>query len=96
VKKLEENRIQKINFDKYKTKGVLVGATLNYRELNTKKEELFLKDFKYLTPANAAMVETMDENVGKLLQTLKDLNIDDNTIVVFSLDHGGLSNVVKH
>jgi len=43
-------------------------------------------------PKYAAMVETMDENVGKLLQLLKDLNIDDNTIVVFSSDHGGLSN----
>lgn len=40
----------------------------------------------------AAMVENMDENIGKLLQLLKDLNIDDNTIVVFSSDHGGLSN----
>jgi arylsulfatase A-like enzyme len=38
------------------------------------------------------MIETMDQNVGKLLQTLKDLNIDDNTIIVFSSDHGGLSN----
>ncbi|SEQ13994.1 Arylsulfatase A [Hyunsoonleella jejuensis] len=43
-------------------------------------------------PKYAAMVETMDENVGKLLQTLKDLNIEDNTIVIFSSDHGGLSN----
>lgn len=43
-------------------------------------------------PKYAAMIETMDENVGKLLQTLKDLNIDDNTIIVFSSDHGGLSN----
>ncbi len=33
---------------------LLVGATLNHNELNTKKEILFLKDFKYLTPANAA------------------------------------------
>ncbi len=40
----------------------------------------------------AAMVETMDENVGKLLQVLKDLNIENNTIVIFSSDHGGLSN----
>jgi arylsulfatase A-like enzyme len=40
----------------------------------------------------AAMVETMDENVGKLMQLLKDLNIEDNTIVIFSSDHGGLSN----
>lgn len=43
-------------------------------------------------PKYAAMVETMDENVGKLLQLLKDLNIDDNTIVILSSDHGGLSN----
>ena len=34
--------------------NLLIGATLNYHELNTIKEELFLKDFKYLTPANAA------------------------------------------
>ncbi|MDG5490077.1 sulfatase [Psychroserpens sp. SPM9] len=40
----------------------------------------------------AAMVETMDDNVGKLLQLLKDLNIANNTIVIFSSDHGGLSN----
>lgn len=40
----------------------------------------------------AAMVETMDENVGKLMQLLKDLEIEENTIVIFSSDHGGLSN----
>ena len=34
--------------------NLIVGATLNYRELNTIKEKLFLKDFNYLTPANAA------------------------------------------
>lgn len=43
-------------------------------------------------PKYAAMVETMDENVGKLLNLLKELNISDNTIIVFSSDHGGLSN----
>ena len=43
-------------------------------------------------PKYAAMVETMDENIGKLLKLLEDLKIDDNTIVIFSSDHGGLSN----
>lgn len=38
----------------YNKKQVLVGATLNFNELNTKKEKLFLQDFKYLTPANAS------------------------------------------
>ena len=43
-------------------------------------------------PAYAGMVENVDENVGKLLKTLEKLGIDKNTIVVFSSDHGGLSN----
>lgn len=34
--------------------GLLIGATLNYHELKTVKKDLFLKDFKYLTPANSA------------------------------------------
>ena len=34
----------------------IVGATLNFNELNTQKSDLFLKDFTYLTPANAAKV----------------------------------------
>ena len=32
----------------------VIGATLNLNELNTQKSNLFLKDFTYLTPANAA------------------------------------------
>ncbi|MFH4967711.1 sulfatase [Gaetbulibacter sp. M240] len=43
-------------------------------------------------PVYAGMVENMDENVGKLLKVLDDLQIGDNTIVIFSSDHGGLSN----
>ena len=33
---------------------LVIGATLNHHELGTIKENLYLKDFKYLTPANAA------------------------------------------
>ncbi len=40
----------------------------------------------------AAMVENMDWNVGRLLNLLKTLNLEDNTIIIFSSDHGGLSN----
>ncbi|WP_298511161.1 sulfatase [uncultured Kordia sp.] len=42
--------------------------------------------------AYAGMVENVDENVGRVLKALKDLNIDENTIIIFSSDHGGLSN----
>lgn len=39
----------------------------------------------------AAMVESMDENVGRILETLKELNLENDTIVIFMSDNGGLS-----
>lgn len=39
----------------------------------------------------AAMVEAMDQAVGKVLKKLDDLQLADNTIVVFTSDNGGLS-----
>lgn len=32
----------------------------------------------------------VDDNIGTLLETLKDLQLDDNTIIVFSGDHGDM------
>lgn len=42
-------------------------------------------------PEFASMVEAMDENVGRLLDKLEELELDDNTVVVFTSDNGGLS-----
>lgn len=39
----------------------------------------------------AAMVETLDQNVGKVLNTLESLDYMDNTILVFASDNGGLA-----
>jgi arylsulfatase A-like enzyme len=39
----------------------------------------------------AAMVEAMDEAVGKVLRQLEDSGVADNTIVIFTSDNGGLS-----
>lgn len=39
----------------------------------------------------AAQVETIDESVGRLNQKLKELGLEDNTLVVFTSDHGGFS-----
>lgn len=41
------------------------------------------------SPTYAAMVESMDDAVGKLLDTLDRLKIADNTIIVFTSDNGG-------
>jgi len=53
INKLEKNE---------KSSNLLIGATLNYKELNTIKEKLFLKDFNYLTPANAAKQSRVHPN----------------------------------
>ena len=41
----------------------------------------------------AAMVQTMDENIGRLMQSLKVEGIDDNTMVVFTSDNGGINTI---
>ncbi len=40
----------------------------------------------------AAMIETVDESLGKIMQALDEEGLLDNTIIVFTSDHGGLSN----
>jgi arylsulfatase A len=41
-------------------------------------------------PYYAAMVESIDDSVGRVLETLRRLKIDDRTIVFFFSDNGGL------
>ncbi len=42
-------------------------------------------------PVYAAMIDSMDESVGRIMKTLDDLKLSDNTIVFFTSDNGGLS-----
>jgi arylsulfatase A-like enzyme len=42
-------------------------------------------------PVYAAMVESVDENIGRLLQALEEAGEAENTIVVFTSDNGGLA-----
>lgn len=39
----------------------------------------------------AAMIKSVDDGVGKIMKTLDGLGIADNTIIVLTSDHGGLS-----
>ncbi len=39
----------------------------------------------------AAMVEALDENIGRLLAALDELELSDRTLVVFTSDNGGMS-----
>jgi arylsulfatase A-like enzyme len=42
-------------------------------------------------PIYAGLVENMDDAVGIVLNTLKELNLDKNTIVIFTSDNGGVA-----
>jgi arylsulfatase A-like enzyme len=39
----------------------------------------------------AAMVESMDESLGRVLAKLKELGLDENTVVIFVSDNGGMA-----
>jgi arylsulfatase A-like enzyme len=42
-------------------------------------------------PVYAGMIETLDTNVGRLMAKLRELELDENTVVFFMSDNGGLS-----
>lgn len=42
-------------------------------------------------PVYAGLVESMDDAVGLVTKTLKDLGLEDNTIVIFTSDNGGVA-----
>ncbi|TWU35362.1 Arylsulfatase [Novipirellula aureliae] len=58
--------------------GMLAGKQLTYRD-------------KQDHPTYAAMVASMDQAVGRVLEAVKAKGIEDNTVVVFFSDNGGLS-----
>jgi arylsulfatase A-like enzyme len=67
------------------------------KKLDIPKGGNFIKDGRGKTrtrqnhPVYAAMVKSMDENVGRVLNSLKELGLEENTIVIFTSDNGGFS-----
>ncbi len=56
-----------------------------------KKEKRILRRLVQSDPVYAAMVESMDENIGRLLTALEETGQAENTIVIFTSDNGGLA-----
>ena len=42
------------------------------------------------------MVESVDESVGRVMATLRDLKLDDRTLIIFTSDNGGNGHVTDH
>ncbi|MEA2063687.1 MAG: sulfatase, partial [Gemmatimonadota bacterium] len=62
------------------------------------KKDIIKKYQSRLKPGNvhdntvyAAMIESVDESVGRVMKKLEDLGIADRTVVIFTSDNGGLS-----
>ncbi|MEQ9289494.1 MAG: sulfatase [Cyclobacteriaceae bacterium] len=47
------------------------------------------KDHIQRSAIMGGMIETMDTNIGRVMASLKELGLDENTIVVFTSDNGG-------
>ncbi|MBT3381645.1 MAG: sulfatase [Lentisphaerae bacterium] len=56
-----------------------------------KKKERIKRRLVQSNPVYAAMIEHLDENVGKILDALEAKGVAENTIVVFTSDNGGTS-----
>jgi arylsulfatase A-like enzyme len=47
-------------------------------------------------PEYAAMVESVDESVGRVLAALQELGLEQNTVVIFTSDNGGFYNATSN
>jgi arylsulfatase A-like enzyme len=72
--------------EKYATKRNQLGLETTWGREHTRDVRLVQDHAIY-----AGMVEAMDLAVGKVLDKLNELNLRDNTIVIFTSDNGGLS-----
>ncbi len=74
--------------------------------LGLSKKEAFTRDKEWIkpemssnykeriiqsNPVYAAMIYSVDENIGRLLKRVEELSLDDKTIIFFTSDNGGLS-----
>jgi len=50
----------------------------------------------HANPTYAALLESVDESVGRLRQKLRDLNLADRTVIIFTSDNGGLLGAARH
>ncbi|MDA7875131.1 sulfatase-like hydrolase/transferase [bacterium] len=74
--------------EKYKQKRLKMYGT---SQSPFEKEGGYRNRLRQGNPTYAAMTESLDTNIGKLLASLKKLDVDDNTIIAFVADNGGES-----
>lgn len=71
-----EKKLQTMKYDLPEFKKVFGGGTTKLRQ-----------DL----PVYAAMIESIDQSMDRINRTLKEQGIEDNTIIIFTADNGGMS-----
>ncbi|MEE2995354.1 MAG: sulfatase [Gemmatimonadota bacterium] len=56
-----------------------------------KKDKRILRRLIQSDPVYAAMIESLDENIGRLMSALEETGEMDNTLIIFTSDNGGLA-----
>lgn len=85
VKKYEQKR-KKMGLDKVQEFAIGERFPCEHKKFSRIRRRLVQSD-----PDYAAMVETLDTNIGRLLNAVKDAGEEDKTIVIFTSDNGGLA-----
>lgn len=72
---------------KYRDKAVSKGIEENGYKMETRLPIRTVQD----NPVYAGLIQHMDDAVGIVLRQLKELGLDENTIIVFTSDNGGVA-----
>jgi len=81
-----------ILIDKYEAKKQKLGLEDEWGQISSTNKWRLIQSH----PVYAGMVEAMDNAVGTVLQKLEELELADNTIIIFMSDNGGLATSEGH
>ena len=84
--------------EKYKAKAAALGLDKkdpfevceNFPSDGKKDQHIIRRKFQS-DPGYAAMIQSLDENIGRLMKTLEEQGLADDTMIVFTSDNGGLA-----
>jgi arylsulfatase A-like enzyme len=68
-----------------------VHTPLQGKPEKTARYEKTARDERQGKPAYAAMVESVDESVGRVMRTLREMKLDKRTLIIFTSDNGGFA-----
>lgn len=74
-------------WSKYRNKALAAGTADHGYEMERRMPIRVVQD----NPVYAGLMETMDQAVGLVMEALEQAGLADNTIVVFTSDHGGVA-----